>query len=540
MRLRPLSSLLLAGLLVLGVTGCRDRMTLVEKANANNTLLLSNGTEPADLDPQIVTGGPETRIVQALFEGLVRYHPETLDPLPGVATHWEVAEDQVTYTFYLRKDAKWSDGKHVTAHDFHRAYERMLTPSIASQNAENLFFLVGAQEFSEGQTTDFGTVGSKVIDAYTLQLILKRPTVYFVRMLSARGWFPLPIHVLEAHGALTRKGTPWTREENIVGNGPFVMEEWRPNQKIVVSRSPTYWNRDAVGLDKVEFLPIENSTAEEAAFRAGQLHRTSNVPITKIEAYQRDEPELLRIAPFSGTYYYAFNLKRPPLDDARVRRALAMAIDREAITREVTRAGEQVAAHFLPPGVSGYYSEVPGARLDLDAARELLAEAGYPDGEGFPTLTILYNTAESHQTIADAVQQMWRQGLGIDVQMENQEWQVYVDSMHRHDFDIARAAYVVAPDDPTRFFEGQTTGHGFNISSWSDPIYNERFQQALDETDPAARTELFAEMEERLIAEMPIAPVYHYTNKYLIRPEVKNWTSNMIDEFPLREVRLEP
>ncbi len=217
-----------------------------------------------------------------------------------------------------------------------------------------------------------------------------------------------------------------------------------------------------------------------------------------------------------------------------------MSIDREALTREVTRAGEQPAGHFVPPGVSGYYSEVPGARYDLDRAKALLAEAGFPNGEGFPTLTLLYNTAENHRIIAEAVQQMWRKGLGIDIQMENQEWQVYLDSMHRHNFDITRAAYIVAPDDPTRFFEGHRTGHGFNISGWSDEFFDTRLEQSLDETDPAQRAVLFGQMEARMMEEMPIAPIYHYTMKYLIRPEVKNWTDNMIQDLPLRDARLEP
>ncbi|GAB5561113.1 MAG: peptide ABC transporter substrate-binding protein [Synoicihabitans sp.] len=531
------------GLLILAVmnfNGCRDRQTLVEQANANNTLILANGTEPADLDPQIVTGSPESRIVLSLFEGLVRYHPESLDPLPAVAERWELADDQVTYTFFLRPDAKWSDGQPVTARDFHRAYQRMLSPTIASENAENLYFLEGAADFHQGRTTDFSRVGCRVIDDATLELRAARPTPFFVRMLSARGWFPLPIHILEKHGALERKGTPWTRPENIVGNGPFVLDAWRPNQLIEVSRSETYWNRETIGVDRIRFLPIENATTEEAAYRSGQIHRTASLPIGKIETYQRERPNELRIAPFSGTYYYAFNVNRPPLDNPKVRQALALAIDREALTREVTRAGERVAGHFTPPGVSGYYSEVPGAKFDLGRAKALLAEAGYPNGEGFPTLTLLYNTAENHRIIAEAVQQMWRKGLGVDIQMENQEWQVYLDTMHRHDFDISRAAYIVAPDDPTRFFEGHRTGHGFNISGWSDPVFDQTLEASLEETDPARRAELFAKMEARMMEEMPIAPVYHYTMKYLIRPEVKNWTDNMIQTLPLREVRLEP
>lgn len=520
--------------------GCRDRTTLVQQANVSNTLLLANGTEPADLDPQIVTGSPESRLVLALFEGLVRYDPVTLDPLPGVAESWELAEDGVTYTFHLRADAKWSDGVPVTAHDFVSSFERILAPEIASENSEALYFMAGATDFNQGRSDDFSTVGCRAIDDRTLEVRAVRPTPFLLRMMSARTWFPIPVHVLKQHGGMRRKGTQWTRLENIIGNGPYVLTEWKQNQFIQVSRSSTYWDRDNVNLDHIKFFPIESETSEDAAYRSGQLHRTSNVPVNKIETYQKERPDELRIAPFSGTYYYSFNTKRPPLDDARVRRALAMAIDREAITREITRAGEHPAHRFTPDGISGYVSTVPGVSLNLERARELLAEAGFPDGERFPTITLLYNTSENHQVIAEAVQQMWRRELGVDIQLENQEWKVYLDSIHLGNFDISRNAYIVAPDDPTRFLESTRTGHGFNVAGWSNAEYDRLLTASLDEVEPAKRWEIFTTMEELLFEEMPIAPIYHYTNKYLIRPEVKNWTDNMLNTYPLREARLEP
>jgi oligopeptide transport system substrate-binding protein len=539
LRLRSPLRLLLAAL-SLGAVGCRDQRSMVEQANTTNTLLLANGTELADLDPQIVTGSPESRVVLALFEGLVRYDPVTLDPLPGVAESWEIDDDGVTYTFHLRADAKWSDGVAVTAHDFVSAFERILAPAMASENSEALYFMAGATDFNQGLTNDFGTVGCRAIDPRTLEIRAARPTPFLLRMMSARTWFPVPVHVLEKHNAMRRKGTVWTRPENIVGNGPYVLTEWKQNQFLQVSRSPTYWNRSEIKLDHIKFFPIESQTSEEAAYRASQLHRTVNVPVNKIDTYRRERPDELRIAPFSGTYYYSFNTRRPPLDDARVRRALAMAIDRAAITREITRAGETPAHRFTPDGVSGYHSTVPGVSIDLEQARKLLAEAGYPGGEGFPSITLLYNTAENHRVIAEAVQQMWRRELGVDIQLENQEWKVYLDSIHLGNFDISRNAYIVAPDDPTRFLESTRTGHGFNVAGWSNADYDRLLRAALDEVVPEKRWQIFTAMEELLFDEMPVAPIYHYTNKYLIRPEVKNWTDNMLNTYPLREVVLEP
>ena len=538
-RLNGLSYSIFFSVMVL-LTGCRDRISPVDEANANNRLLIGNGAEPADLDPQVITGSPEARIVQALFEGLVRYHPSTLDPLPGVAKSWDIADDGVTYTFHLREDAAWSDGTPVTAADFYAAYQRILTPAFGSDNAESLYFLRGGKDHHQGKTNDFDLVGCKVIDSQTLQLVAERPTPFFLKLLASRNWFPIPRHVLVAHGAISRKGTTWTKTENFVGNGPFNLREWKHNQFIEVEKSATYWNRNQVGLDFVKFFPIDSSNAEEAAYRSGLLHRTSSVPKTKLDVYRADHPDELRIAPQSGIYYYAFNVKRPPFDDARVRRALALSIDRSAITREVTRAGESPARHFTPAGISGYRSTVPGVSFDLTTAQRLLAEAGYPEGVNFPKVTLLYNTADNHRVIAEAVQQMWRKNLGIEVQIENQEWKVYINNMHLHNFDLCRAGYIVAPDDPTRFFEAFRTGHGFNITSWSDEDYDRLLQESLDETVPIKRAQLFAAMEEKLTAEMPVMPIYHNTTSYLLRSEVKNWTDNLLGEFPLREARLEP
>ncbi len=539
-RARRASSHLLAVALALAATGCRPRATPVEQANAENILLLGNGAEPSDLDPQTITGSPEVRIVLALFEGLTRYHPATLDPLPGVAERWDVSDDARTFTFHLRPDAVWSDGVPITAQTFVESYRRILNPLLGSDNAEGLYFLTGAEAYNKGNSTDFATVGVRAIDDHTLELRCHQPTPFLVRMLSARSWMPVPIHVLQAHDAMERKGTAWTREQNIVSNGPFLLASWQPNQVVELVPNPSYWNREIVSVDRVRLFPIENVNAEEAAYRADQLHRTSTVPIAKIETYQQERPDELHIIPFSGTYYYAFNVTRPPLDDPRVRQALAYAVDRKAIVREVSRGGEEPAGHFLPDNVSGYVSPVPGIDLNLDKARQLLADAGYPGGEGFRPITLLYNSSENHRVMAEAVQQMWRRELGIDVRLENQEWKVYLDNMHLGNFDLARAGYIVAPDDPTRFLEGMRTGHGFNISKWSDPEYDAWLAESLSTVDTATREALFARMQQRLIDAMPIAPIYHYTNKYLLRPEVKHWSDNMLAEYPLREVVLDP
>ncbi|MCC5025802.1 MAG: peptide ABC transporter substrate-binding protein [Candidatus Synoicihabitans palmerolidicus] len=270
------------------------------------------------------------------------------------------------------------------------------------------------------------------------------------------------------------------------------------------------------------------------------LHKTSSVPIAKLVTYRNDHPDELHVSPFSGTFFYAFNVIRAPFDDARVRQAFSYALDRDTLTREVSRGAELSASHFLPDGVSDYVSAVPGAQLNLVKTRQLMAEAGYPNGEGFPSVTLLYNTSENHRVMSEAVQQMWQQALGVDVRLENQEWKVYLDNMNLGNFDLCRAGYIVAPNDPSSFLKVMSTGHGFNISGWSDALFDSLLEQSLEELNPTNRSALFARMQQRMIDEMPIAPVYHYTNKYLLRPEVRHWTDNMIAEFPLREARLDP
>lgn len=507
-------------------------------AAAKKILNYGNGAEPKDLDFQIVTGAPEHRFALTFFEGLVSEDPQ-LNLIPGVAEKWEISPDGLIYTFHLRADAKWSNGDPVTAEDFVLSYQRMITPALAAEYSYMLWHVVGAEDYNKGKLTDFTQTGFKALDAHTLRLTLRQPAPFLLHALNHYAWFPLHIPTLKKFGALTRQSTPWTRPENIVGNGPYVLKEWRPNQRIVAVRSPTYWDRASVKIDEINFLPVELAETEERMFRAGQLHVTYEVPLTKTPVYQRDHPDSIRTDPYNGIYFYRFNVKRKPFDDVRVRRALALSLDRETLVKKVTLAGELPAYDFTPPDLTGYVSR-HAFKSDLAEAKRLLAEAGYPDGQGFPKVELLYNTLEKHRTIAEALQQMWRKNLGIDLTLFNQEWKVYMDAQHTQNFQFQRAGWIADYVDPHVFFDIWETGGGNNDTNWGSPVYDRLLHSALDAKTTAARYEVYQQMEKILVDEMPVLPVFFYTHTRLISPKVKGFFTTPLDNFPWKYADLAP
>ncbi len=502
--------------------------------------LVGNGAEPEGLDPHIVTGVPEHHILICLFEGLVRMDPKDLTPIPGAAERWEISDDGLVYTFHLRRDGKWSNGDPVDANDFTYAWRRILTPTLAAEYAYLLYPMRNARAYNEGSIDDFSQVGVRVIDDHTLEVTLEHPTPYFFTLQCHYTWFPLHQETIEKFGAMDERATKWTRPGNLVGNGPYLLSRWVPNSVIQVRPNPHYWDRAGLRNDGVDFLPVTDEQTEERMFRAGELHATGNVPSAKVPDYLENSPELIRIDPYNGAYFYRVNVTRPPFDDVRVRKALAMTINRDAITTSIVRAG-QTPAHFLtPPNVDGFTAEahVP---YDLERARRLLADAGYPQGEGFPTIDILYNTSEQHQVIAEAIQQMWKRELGIDVTLTNQEWAVYLSttSNERLDFDIARAGWIGDVEDAINFLECFTTGNGNNRTGWENPEYDDVLARVLKENDKTKRHRLYQEAEAILMDELPVIPIYHYTRPMLVQPEVRDYQTNILAYFAYHKVWLD-
>lgn len=537
---RSLSVLILAATLF-GLAACQKREAPVAEANRTQTLLVGNLSEPNDLDPAYPDSQQTANIVIALMEGLCQYDPETSLPVPAVAERWKSSADNLTWTFYLRPTARWSNGEPLTAKDFVYSYRRNLSPGLGAEYTSMLFTLKNGREFFEGTVTDFSQVGVKAVDDHTLVLELAQPIPYLPKLLCHTIWFPVHQATIEKYGRIDQRGSHWTRPGNYVGNGPFVLAEWKPHQVVRVTKSPTYWNRDAVRLNGINFYPIESNSTEEAMFRTGQLHITSQMPIDKIAVY-RDDPRLsifLHQAPVLATYYFRFNTTRKPLDDVRVRRALAYSIDRREMVERVTLGGQPPADHLTPPGIEGFTPNI-GVTYNPDLARQLLTEAGYPGGQGFPTLEYLYNTNESHRKIAEAVQQMWRRELGINIRLVNQEGKVWADTMRAGNYDIARMAWVGDYVDPSTFLDIMTTDNGNNETGWGSAEYDRLIAEATTTADETRRYALYERCEQILAEECPIAPLYFYNRNNLRLPSVKGWYDNPIDMHPYTGVYLDP
>lgn len=525
---------------LLSLNACKPRETPVAAANRSQTLLFGNLSEPNDLDPAYPDSQQTFNIVMALMEGLCQYDPQTSLPVPAVAESWEASADNLTWTFHLRPTARWSNGEPLTAKDFVYSYRRNLSPGLGAEYTTMLFALKNGREFYDGTVTDFAQVGAKAVDDHTLVLTLSHPIPYLPKLLCHSIWYPVHQATIEKFGRIDQRGSHWTRPGNYVGNGPFILAEWKPNQVIKVTKSPTYWNRDQVRLNGINFYPVEANSTEEAMFRTGQLHVTAQMPIDKIAVYRKD-PRLavfLHQAPILATYYFRFNTQHKPLDDVRVRRALAYSIDRREMVEKVVLGGQPPADHLTPPGIAGFKPD--GAfTYNPELARQLLAEAGYPGGKGFPALEYLYNTNESHRKIAEAIQQMWRRELGINITLVNQEGKVWSDTMRSGNYDIARMAWIGDYVDPSTFLDIMTTDNGNNETGWGNPEYDRLIAEATTTADETKRYALYARCEEILADECPIAPLYFYNRNNLVLPSVKGWYDNPVDMHPYTVIHLD-
>lgn len=529
--------LLLCVALIAG-NGCGRRTTPVEVATEAGILLQGIGADPADLDPQITTGLTEGRILSALFEGLVIPDPETLEPQPGVARDWRISADRKRFTFYLRPEARWSDGMPLTAHDFVFAYRRILHPALGAEYAKLLFPIRGARGFNSGTHDDPASIAVYAEDPHTLGIELDNPTPHFLQMLFHSAYYPVPAHVIRKFDAVYTRGTHWTRPGNLVGNGAFVLTAWNIHEQVSVRANPNYWDAASVRLNGIDFIPIGNANTEERAFRSGQLHLTDSLPLAKRDYYRRNDSPYLQLEPWLGVYYYLVNTTRPPFDDVRVRQAFNLSLDREALVETITRGGEAPAHHFTPPGLGDYQPPQIISRDD-ELARQLLAEAGYPGGEGFPTVELLYNTSEFHRPIAEALQQMWRQNLGVRVQLVNQSWSVYLATRRARDYTLARAGWIGDYLDVSTFIDMWTADSGLNHSGWENAGFDDLVAAAAAEPDPARRLQLYREAESILLNEAPVIPLYFYNRIFLKRPEVRGISGNVLDTHVYKHVWLD-
>ena len=527
-------------MLFISLTGCGSGESNVSLGNKTGILHWGNGTEPASLDPHIATGVPEHHIMSSVMEGLVLKDRRSLEPRPGVAESWTISDDGRVYTFKLRDDARWSNGDPHIANDYVWSWWRALQPALGNQYAYMLFPIKNAKRYYDRETEDFGDVGVKALDQRTLQVTLTNPTPYFLQLLDHYSLFPVHQATIEKFGNADQRGTRWSYEGNLVSNGPFKLDEWKINRHITVTRNLHYWDNDNVALNGIVFKPVENTVTEERMFRAGQLHVTSSVPADKISTYRKSNSTELKIAPYLGTYFYRLNIKTPQLQDRRVRRALGMAIDREKLVENITKGGQIPAYTMTPPGTMGYYPKSTLA-FDPEGAKNLLSEAGYPNGEGFPAIEILYNTNEGHRKIAVALQEMWKEYLNIDIKLLNQEWKVYLATESAGDYQISRGGWIGDYVDPNNFLDMFLCGGGNNRTGWCNEEYDRLILEvAPSQSSHEERLAVFQQAETMLLDDMPIIPVYTYTSLKLVDSSVENLDGNIMNQAMYKDIYLSP
>lgn len=521
--------------------GCSENITPVDSGLEQQIYHHGNGSEPQGIDPHIVTGVPEHHILISLCEGLTIPNPNPTGSdgyIPGTAESWTISDDGKEYIFKLNKNAKWSNGDPVTADDFVWSWKRILTASLGSQYPDMLYYLVGAYEYHNGEIDNFDKVGVKALDSHTLKVNLKNPTPFFIGLLSHYSTWPVHKETVLKHGDIDDRNGEWTRPGNFVCNGPFQLKTWELNNKIVVEKNPHYYDASMVRLNEIHYYPVSNVMTEDRMFRAGQLHLTSSMPTQKCPIYIEEKNPNLKIDPYMGTYFYRINTENETLSDVRVRKALAYSIDRQLLVDKVTQCGQIPAYSFTPPGSNGYQpsTEIP---YDPVLAKQLLAEAGYSSDNPFPKLEILFNTNEGHRKVALAIQQMWQNELGIEVELVNQDWKVYLSREMVGDFQISRAGWIGDYEDPNTFLDLMRPNRGNNKTGWENMDFDALVEEANTINDQEKRYELLNEAEKILIDNMPIIPLYTYVRVYQLSPDVKGFNPHILDHHHPKFIYLE-
>ncbi len=479
--------------------------------------------EPASLDPVKAVGLPEIQVIRDLFEGLVNQN-EKGELVAGVATKWHSNDNRI-WTFTLRDNTRWSDGTPVTAEDFVYSWQRLVDPKNTSPFAwfAALAGISNAQAIIDGKMPA-DKLAVTAMDSHTLRIQLDKPVPYFPNLTANFALYPTPKAVVE------KWGQNWTKPGKLVGNGAFALNERVVNEKLVVVRNKNYWDNGKTVLTKVTFVPINQETAATKRYLAGDIDITESFPKNMYQKLLKDIPDQVYTPPQLGTYYYAFNTKKGPTADAKVRLALSITIDRRLMAEKVLGTGEKPAWRFTPDVTAGFkpdaapFEQTSQAELNAQA-KTLLRAAGYDEHKPLK-LTLLYNTSENHQKIAIAVASMWKKNLGVDVKLQNQEWKTYIDSRNTGNFDVIRASWVGDYNEPSTFLSLLTSTHSGNISGFNSPAYDKLLTQASEEVSDAARNKDYNQAERIIQEQAPIAPIYQYTNGRLIKPWLKGYPIN--------------
>ena len=520
------------------LSSCSRSETAVDAGIRTNTLEIANTGEPGELDPHVINAAPDYQVITAFFEGLLNVDPATLEPQPGVAERWTVSADGLTYTFALRANARWSNGDPLTAEDFLYSFRRALSPALGSQYTALYTAVRGAAAFAAGQSKNFGSVGFAAPDPHTLVVTLAQPTPYFLGIVAGNPvWYPVHRPTIERHGRIDQRGTGWTRPGHLVGNGPFSLRAWRQNQFIVAEKSPHYWDATHIRLQTLRIHAIDSLDVQERSFRAGQLH-LANSSDAKAAALLVAQSPTLRSAPGLTSTFINVNTAHPPLNDVRVRRALALALDRVRIVARVSAARVAPADGVVPDALPGYARKT---RIGFEpaAARTLLAAAGFPGGAGFPKLEFSCQVGASNDLV-QAIQESWRTELGVNVEIVQRESRTHWDQMHAKHYELALAGWTADYPDASTFLDLWTSGGGWNFTSWGDERYDALVAAAAADNEPRNRLLRLQATEARLLEEMPVIPFSYDRNLRLVQPSVRDWVESKLSRPDFRGVWLSP
>jgi len=531
LRLASLSGWLFASLFFISLCGCVPHEPRAD-------LVIVNGAEPESLDPAIITGLSEMRIVSAMFEGLTRLDPKTVVPGPSLSDRWEISPDGLVYTFHIRTNAVWSTGEPITAEDFVYSWIRALDPATASDYAGQLYYLKNAEDFNSGKIKDSNLVGVHALDPQTLRVELNHATAFFLDLCAFQTLAVVPRRTIEKYG------DHWLMANPLPSSGAYELVAWRLNDKVRLKKNPRYWDAANTQLNVIDVLPVGLPNTALSLYETGAADVIWDKDLLPTEQFDaiKNRPDSHTFT-YLGTYFFRFNVTRKPFDDVRVRRALALAVDRDRLTRRVTKAGELPADHLTPDGTANYHPP-HGLGYDPELARKLLAEAGYPGGKNFPRFQYMFNgaaggAAKSHEMIAVELQQMWRENLGIEMDLQQVEVKVLYANQSRLDYDVSRSSWIGDYNDANTFLGMFTSTDGNNRTGWKNARYDDLVHEANIEIDKARREQLFQQAEKILVAdEVPIVPLYFYSGFNLFDPKkVDGIYPNILDQHPMNAIR---
>ena len=522
---KPYRSLLAAaiGCVFVLALGCRSS----PEESGGNHFRVNLGTEPPSLDWSLATDHVSFNVIANLMVGLSEFN-EDLKPAPVIAKSWDILDGGKKIVFRLRDDVSWSDGKKVRAQDFEYSWKRLLDPKTASEYAYILFDIVNAQEFHEGKITDAGAVGVRAADDATLIVELRHAASYFLSITTFEVTFPQRQDIVEQFQAR------WTHPDHIVTNGPFLLSSWQHENQIELRANANFF-RGKPAMEKITMFMVNEKSTALAMFEQGRLDFIDNHSIPTLEKKRLSRNRGFKRVPQLRGYYYGFITDRKPFDDPRVRRAFAMAIDREVFPK-ILHGGEMPASSWVPPGMLAHNPRI-GVPFNPPEARRLLREAGYPSGKGFPRVVLGYNTEEDHKLVAEAVQGMWQRNLGVIVALENQEWKVYLKKLQNDPPNLFRLGWGADYPDPDNFMKLFTADSGNNQTRWKNPRYDELLERAARELDAKKRRALYDAAQKILCeTDLPIVPLFWTAESTLLKPGYAGLELNAMGRMDLRHV----